>query len=810
MARNPHLDEAIAIYKELGWLDAPHEAALTLPLGTAAQRDAALAGLVSGDWDEWKDGRHVSHIDVDAVKLWLFSVRVGVDAQRAAATMTWQVPDDLAFAVVAERGPAFARTFVERIRTFGRGALEHHAALGSGVRVRLVAHHRLPVPQNREYLKDWAAHAAATLTGDTAHGARLDEAVIREQFAEHVRAGTAVGLVGAGPFGRVVPAGVARGWLDRDAAVGLVLTSLDAATRPGDRKVWLRTWLDDLHVTNAEIVDRAEALVPLLASGEALVVERLAPVLVAGVGDDQLADVATAALTAPTKKALRVVLRALAARPRPSQAPRETLGPQVTALSVDPDPALARVAQKVVDSWELTAAAPAGQVTVEGMWRPTPPVWTAPRFDHGDQTPEALTQAAAALSGRRDSEVVDVTVEKFLVLANAVARRDPELARTALRGVRRTFTAGLWHVESWVAGRPCVTTRDDPLAARERAVFEQLGQVPCLLSEPSTVDLRVHPADLLARLQAYHEVGASASEADLFLALTRLDVSLADAGLGRLAVPVLVSPGVLMRAMDYQTGRSTVLTAGEIASRYLADPAVEPVRTLADSPQLPRPWRAQWSGPASLSDFRRRLSGESSNANRRARNSAVFPTWGDAVDFPPADRYTGLRLRQLARRSAPLTPGAAVNVLVALRNVHAAAAPDVALALTEAWERGLLRPGVADVRYLDWVETPQALAATAQALGEAAHLGLLSVVWPVLDDLLVAATDAPRLLAGAAEVAQTVGALLPEVLHAVSTGLAGPDALALPGTRALAARKGSSQAVRAARAVIAHLPESGR
>jgi len=31
-----------------------------------------------------------------------------------------------------------------------------------------------------------------------------------------------------------------------------------------------------------------------------------------------------------------------------------------------------------------------------------------------------------------------------------------------------------------------------------------------------------------------------------------------------------------------------------------------------------------------------------------------------------------------------------------------------------------------------------------------------------------------------------IATLLPEVFHAVSTGLAGPDALALPGTRALA------------------------
>ncbi|MCL2849531.1 MAG: hypothetical protein FWE61_05755 [Micrococcales bacterium] len=44
-----------------------------------------------------------------------------VDAARAATTM-WCVPAHLAFAVLAPRGPQFARTFVTHIRTFGRGA----------------------------------------------------------------------------------------------------------------------------------------------------------------------------------------------------------------------------------------------------------------------------------------------------------------------------------------------------------------------------------------------------------------------------------------------------------------------------------------------------------------------------------------------------------------------------------------------------------------------------------------------------------------------------------------------------------------
>ncbi|MCL2848735.1 MAG: hypothetical protein FWE61_01660 [Micrococcales bacterium] len=54
MAKNPLLDDAIAVFTELGWADATYADVTTLPVGDAAQRKAALAGLRSGDWAEEK------------------------------------------------------------------------------------------------------------------------------------------------------------------------------------------------------------------------------------------------------------------------------------------------------------------------------------------------------------------------------------------------------------------------------------------------------------------------------------------------------------------------------------------------------------------------------------------------------------------------------------------------------------------------------------------------------------------------------------------------------------------------------------
>ncbi|MCL2091759.1 MAG: hypothetical protein FWH11_11295 [Micrococcales bacterium] len=811
MARNPRLDEAVAIFKELGWTDATCADAPTLPLGTDAQRKAALAGLRSGEWGAWPrhedpDMVHVvgsswtalawrAHVDVDLTMLWLFAVRVGVDARRAATIRPGRVPEDSAFAVVAERGQEFAQKFVE------------HLPVSSGAAVRLVAHFQIPIPEDFRYLAVWANKAEAALSGQD----EALKAVVRDRFAEHVLAGAMAGrpttasqgspsaVAGTQTLGRVVAAGVAQGWLDRDEAVELVLTALDAAGRPGDRKVWLTVWLDDLHATDQEIRSQGEALIPVLAAGDAFTIERLAPGLIAGVDDDLLADVVTVALAAPTKKALRTVLEALARRPCPSAETLEVLGPQVTALDVSRDRLSARAVDAVVEAWGLTDEAPVEPtLPVEGLWRPAPPLWTVPRFDHGEETPEALTRSLAERSRPSVVGSSSAAVERFLAVANAVARRDPALARTALAGVTRHpgRAGGLDPVASWVADRPSRGLDDpkntaEPLWAREVAVFQRLGEVPCLLSEPSTVDLRITPADLLVRLRTYADEGASASEADLFLALTRLDMRPADeqwrAELDRLQVPVLL-----------QTGEPMTLMAGPLVSCYLADPVVEPVGR--------EEW---WSGlaaesvPESLRGFPSRLS------KWGAVNLAVFPTWGDVVlhvDDTEFNRALGLEMRGIATRAVPLPPTAVLRFLAARRDPHPAAVDDAARAVTEAWERGLLRPGTPGARYVDLDAPPYRLAATARSLGEAASQGLLAVVWQILDDLAGVAASGQHLATGAAEVVETIAALLPEVVHAVAEGIADPAVLNLPGTRTVGARKGTSKAVTVAREIVAGLP----
>ncbi|MDR2605592.1 MAG: hypothetical protein LBC55_09665 [Desulfovibrio sp.] len=320
--KNPKLQEAVAIFKELGWNEVTPENVLSLPLGTPEQKRAALAGLKSGEWGEFTELSENTYgwrsfVDVDEGKLALFAVRAGIDAAKAV-NILYRSDRDMIVPVIAERGAPFAADFIRHACVARRRMFEHSASAFGSVAVTLVDKLDMEIPQSVEYMKDWSVYAAAamglkaeTLRNET--GLPKPE-IIEKRFAAHIRSGVAVGVPATGPFGSVFPEGVKRGLLDRGKAIDLAFFALDAAVRPGDRKVWLDI-LDALGVGDGEYCARIQSLIPLLASGDAAVIARLAPTLIAQAGKNLLMEVMQAALSASTGKARQAVLRAALDRP---------------------------------------------------------------------------------------------------------------------------------------------------------------------------------------------------------------------------------------------------------------------------------------------------------------------------------------------------------------------------------------------------------------------------------------------------------------------------------------------------------------
>ena len=805
--KNPKLENAVAVFKELGWEGVTAAGLPDLPLGTAKQRQAALAGLKSGDWGEHarlSENRYGwrSYIDVESRELALFAVSVGVDARRAV-NISYNADKEMLTRVIARRGEKYAADFIACACVSRRRGFEHSASVFGNVAVRLVDALNLDIPQSVEYMKDWSVYAAMALGLKAEVSFRegtlpLPE-LIEKRFVGHIVMGVAVNTPATGPFGAVLPAGVARGWLDRDQAVTLVFSALDAAVRPGDRKVWLDV-LDQLGVSDEELCDRTEALIPLVASGDSAVMMRLAPRLIARAGDSLLTELLLASFSAATKKARLLILKSALERPCPADA--QTLAPWLAMLANDQDKGIALAAEQLAARWKLSVEAiPEDKYEVQGLWQLPPPVWQVPSLDLGTVSPEALTELAAELVNR-PAVIHDVVTEKFLAMLNAVAYRDPEAARTSLQGLRRNQSLPVYII-NWVKEETPTYGFDEEgkkphslLRARDYVVSLNFGKLPCLLSTPGRVDLSIHVAELTERLIEYQKAGSHVLEADLLLALTRLDVSTGtpetEAALSTLDLPVVL-----------QSGAEMVVTAGPAVLGYLKQPFGEPVLEMNKY----RYWsHSKISLPESLRAFPNRFT------NYLSELYSVFPLWGDAA--LGAVRWSsevyherGLELRQVVRRASPLPPGAAINLLAAQRSMVSDAAEDSARAVTEAWERGLLRPGIADSRLLDWSSSPPSnLAAFAQACDGIIQDGLLAIVWPLLDELVEASLKAPRLIAGTAEIAGLISGYLPEVQLAVEQGRAEPSALYLPGIRALAGHGGNSRAVATARGIAGLLP----
>lgn len=466
---------------------------------------------------------------------------------------------------------------------------------------------------------------------------------------------------------------------------------------------------------------------------------------------------------------------------------------------------------------------------LQGLWRESPKLWKVPRFSLGEETAESLTDMVALLSDRKEC-VEDLLFEQFLALANQIAYKNPEEAKMSLLGIPNSDSGTLWTLGRWARGieiKPVEESRQrfwqgekeivkieyrELLTMLRENLFRTMGQWPCLLSTPSFEDLSISVEDLLERLSLYREEKFSyVSEPDLQLALTRLDMetfsqediskckeerSKCTEKLKEIDLKIQLPSGEFLQDKE---GKDILL--GELIADYLQDPYVEPDFFPGETPY----WKVELKMPKSIKALPYRLS-YSHNAL-----FSIFPNWGDysltAVhrDFE-VYHGQGIILRQLARRRKPLSKGALMNWIAVFGRLSDENAEDALKANREAWERGLLLPGLADISYLDWSGGELSnLANLAVAMDFMANEGMLSLVWKAACDAVEQSLNSPRILAGTAELVKFLRDYLDEVIFAVEKKLASKEALEMKAIRILAGKSGSSKAVSYAKEILEKL-----
>ena len=826
------LERAVEIYRSLGYEETAYEDILSLGIGTKEEQGIARDGLKSGEWVQVKQLSENSYgfasvIDVDLKKLAVFAVRIGVEAKRAANVIGRG--DEIALQAIMDRGENYAIRFISAAESGNRRAWENSLSVLGMLCLKLLHRMNLPIPESVEYMKDWAAASSVILLGTKKDylfddSFTLEKEEILRRFVEHIEKGISLNMPATGPFPDLLFSGVEKHLLSKEAAKEYIFDALYIAKRPGDRKAWVEL-LDKLGCTEKDYIDRAENLIPLLGLGESPLLERFAPVLIENISEELLYPVLISCTSAKVKKTKKMLLNSVLKREKPKTA--NDFAEWLSLYLQDEDKSIACLAERLALSWGLALEQEESTKELQGLWRESPELWEVPRFSLGEGTAESLTDMVALLSDRKEC-VEDLLFEQFLALTNQIAYKNPEEAKMSLAGIPNSDSGTLWALGRWARGiemRPVEESRQsfwqgekeivkieyrELLTMRRENLFRTMGQWPCLLSTPSFEDLSISVEDFLERLSLYRaEKFSYVSEPDLQLALTRLDMetfsqedickeerSKCVEKLQELDLKIQLPSGEFLQDEE---GKDILL--GELIAAYLQDPYVEPVFFPGETPY----WKVELKMPESLKALPYRLS-YSHNAL-----FSIFPNWGDysltAVhrDFE-VYHGQGIILRQLARRRKPLSKGALMNWIAVFGKPSDENAEDALKANKEAWERGLLLPGIADISYLDWSGGELSnLANLAAAMDFMANEGMLSLVWKAACDTVEQALKMPRILAGTAEIVKFLRDYLDETIFAVEKKLASKEALEMKPIRILAGKSGSSKAVSYAKEILEKL-----
>lgn len=816
---NQKQERAIDIYKNLGYEDRPYEEINQLGTGTKEEKKIAKEGLQRGEWWEFREIEKntygsVNIMGVDLSKLAVFAIKVGVDARRAVNVLDQN--SRVALEAIMERGEEFAQQFISAECRADRRSFEHSSTRFGSMGVQLLHLLNLEIPDNVEYLKNWTHFAAVALglikITDYERSNELLPTLdmIRSRTREHLIKGIYQGCPSTGPFSLVFTEALKEGLISEAEAKDLIFLALDMASRPGDRKQWVKV-LDDLGFEDEDISSRAESLIPLLAHGETLLTEKIAPMLISQAEEDKLAEILVSAYNVKSKKAKSAILKLVLERG--IKHPSAELIDWLNFIQNTDDKTLLSQINKISSKWKVELQKEEAEGEVLDLWQACPELWELPRFEMGELSQDSLIKLAAEISERSDM-IPDLKLELFLNMVNEMARKNPGEAKLCLGGMRNRGMDVTGPLLNWAKNKEHKSAVDryyrnystgkeelnftELIRARNQTLINHIDSLPCILSTPTFVDLSLDLKTLVSHLRRYQEADWTyVYEPDLHLALTRLDV--ASAGQEDLEALENINLNIKLPSEEVlKDSSSQALSVSEVVKNYLKDPHIEPELNLKEDDYF----RRNFTIPRSLKDFPNRFYYSDHH------HFSIFPLWGDyALSAVRRDKEVyhgqGLILRQVARRRRPLGGAGIINFLAAQSYVSDENAGDVILATKKAWERGLLPPADVDVKALDWRYSElSGLASLAAALDEIAKDGLLSLVWKILDDLIGEALKKNRIASGTAELAKVMKHHLTEVLHAVKHGLADEGAFELKGLRRLADKTGSSSAVTVAKEII--------
>ncbi|MDO5098566.1 MAG: hypothetical protein Q4D85_07365 [Corynebacterium sp.] len=767
---NKHLPETLALFSQLGWSGAAREDAVTLPIGTPEQQKKAAQGLSSGPWAGFTGELYVD--DVDHYMLALFAMRLKVNPGRVfqiLRSIRHSADYRLIAEVVAVNGADYAERFIkEASRNCDITGLDVTTTDEFNISSFFLVNRHFPelgIPRDPNYLHAWALCVAHRFR---VRGVRMKFTKLAEQlpswtelestFEEHLKLCLKRGVALWGAAGHVVVKAVALGKLPRETAITQLIASLDTAVRPQQRRQIIALLFDDLAITESEILAQLEPLSALLTTAEPQLISAFGMPLIRKAPAHKLGILVLPMLYVSTLKGQKEVLNALVTRTDIGIEVRTELCERIRELSQVTDKKVAALASTLLETWGIVDQEPStSDSSVYYPWHSAPELWQLPRFERIPPTTTAITEKLHSFPV--SASVTTVESEQCLVAFNQLACQDLEAARS--------LSSTLGPQVPWWLKLP---EEQEPLGvsvkSREYHIQTNLGSIPCLLSEPSFIDLSITFEDLLTRLDSYANSGIAVLGADFAVALSRLRFI----GLDVAAAQVEARRRTVLVSSDRISDKP--LVAGEILAEFLADPTTPP------------PWLTTQLTAADQSD----------SSSLRYRKTATNEREG-AIAF------------QAARSGSILEPDVAMNLIALTKPTVTGGLELAQQALVDAWDRGILPPGVADPACLDWNQRTTSYANIAEVAVELAENRMLAVAWHLLDDILSHISRLPVATSQTVNIAETMHQLAPSIAHAISSGQAPSETANVPGLRHYAAKTSTNKTTEAARATINLLPE---
>lgn len=796
MTLTPRHRQTLAMFEEFGWHKAPIEAATTLPVGSWSQRETGKRGLTSGSFEVFDRKYHTM--------LTLFAIRVGVPATRLRNLGIVEQSEIMAD-VILTRGEEFTQRFVDLSCRRSMRKLDDDLSKFGGVVLWLVLRGDVPMPRNEDYFNDWAVAASRILLHSETElpaerylpGTELIEASLREHVLEAVPSGIKI----SGPFRDLIDHAYFTGIISRSEAIQLGITGMLGAKKFQYRQDWVDFLVSTCQISPAEILDNYDSIKTAATVDYSRVLTDLVIPIIPLLTEAQLLDLVPVALDGASREAASDMYRALLMHVIPQPDLIAALSPMLHLHASRRNNMAGQVAITVIEKWKVPKQETTAETTDKGdLWKPAPPLWTMPRFDVGKLSLENLETQLKFIAAR-ETEINDLEAERALALLTKVANSKTKGAQRLAKTVPESMWDSLlyqWADNEFIPwGAPLYD--DDLFVQRRNAVLANLGQIPCLLSEPTYDDFTITVSNFISRLKKYAANNRAVLQPDLLMTLFRLDLkgNLANAAkqIHELNVDIL--------SIGYTQLDATV---GEVFEAFVADPLVDPGLKERFSKGRTGAVTIWDPVPVKLPDSLTNITGLVPGKLTLMPSIQLFPNFGDsrARRLVWVKEKTSEELRSyvplLANHAKPLTPAVAINMMAMLRPTVKGEAPEFKEAVKLAWSRGLLQPGVADIHYLDWHSSVLGTSRLMAATRELAEEGLLALMWDIWVQHLEYSVNSTRLLAST----ETIAANLRDFAQYVPEE---EGIKAVPAVRALATRRGQSEAIYAARKALEFLPK---